>query len=219
MLRTLLERLYRSPVGRVMSFVTRAYATLHRPFMVYGYYDQGSRTFRKYVRMSSTVTVMNAKALTIGDHVWVWHHSILDATEGIVIEEGCQIGAWVGIFTHGSESSIRLLGARFVDVPNSDRRGYTRGSVKIGAYTFIAASSMVLPGVTIGKGCLVASGSVVSRSVPDYSVVGGNPAVVKGRTPDLDQRFFREHDFSETYYDPRALAEIKGSLGPRRPSS
>jgi len=218
MLRTLLEGMYRSPLGRVMSFATRAYATLHRPFMVYGYYDRGSRTFRKYVRMSSTVTIMNPKALAVGDHVWVWHHSILDATEGLVIEEGCQIGAWVGIFTHGSESSIRLLGERFVDIPNAQRKGYTRGAVKIGAYSFVGAGSMILPGVTIGKGCLVASASMVIRPVPDYSIVAGSPAVIKGRTPELDQRFFREHDFSDTYYDSQALAEIKGSLGPRRPS-
>jgi acetyltransferase-like isoleucine patch superfamily enzyme len=189
-----------------MSFVTRASATLHRPFMVYGYYDRG------------TVTIMNARALAVGDHVWVWHHTILDATEGLVIEEGCQIGAWVGVFTHGSESSIRLLGTRFVDIPNTERKGYTRGAVKIGAYTFVGAGSMILPGVTIGKGSLVASASMVIRSVPDYSIVAGSPAVVKGRTPELDQRFFREHDFSETYYDPQALAEIRGSLGPRRPS-
>jgi acetyltransferase-like isoleucine patch superfamily enzyme len=216
--RRLLERMYRSPLGRVMSLVPRAYAALHRPFMVYGYYDRGSGTFRKYVRMSSTVTIMNRDALTIGDHVWVWHHSILDATAGIVIEEGCQLGAWVGIFTHGSENSIRLLGQRFVDIPSAERIGYTRGRVRIGAYTFIGAASMVLPGVTIGKGCLIGSGSVVIRDTPDYSIVAGNPAVIKGRTPDLDQRFFREHDFSETYYDSRALAEIRGTLGPRQRS-
>lgn len=195
-----------------MSIVARAYAGLHRPFMVYGYYDHGSRTFRKYVRMSSTVTIMNEEALAIGDHVWVWHHSILDATAGLVIEEGCQIGAWVGIFTHGSQHSIRLLGERYVHIPAGERRGYTRGRVKIGAYTFIGAGAMVLPGVTIGKGCLIGAGALVTQDIPDYSIVVGSPGEIKGRTTDIDRRFFREHDFSETYYDSRALAEIGGSL-------
>ena len=91
--------------------------------MVYGYWDPGSRCFRKFVRMSSTVTIMNRSKLYVGNDVWVWHHSILDATDGIQIGEGCQIGAWVGIFTHGSENSIRLLGSRFVHIPNTEHPG------------------------------------------------------------------------------------------------
>ncbi len=42
----------------------------------------------------------------------------------------------------------------------------------------IGAGATILPGVTIGKGSLVAAGSVVTRSVPPYSVVAGNPARV-----------------------------------------
>ena len=208
----LLERMYRSPLGRVMSGVAHFCAKLQKPFMVYGYYDQSTRSFRKYTRISSTVTIMNDKALSVGDNVWVWHYSILDATQGLVIEEGCQLGAWVGIFTHGSESSIRLLGRQFVHIHNMERKGYTRGSVKIGAYTFIGAGSVVLPGVTIGKGCLIGTGTLVTKDVPDYSIVVGSPGQVKGSTVELDKKFFTDHDFSGTYYDPQALAKIKSTL-------
>lgn len=204
----LIERLYRSPLGRLISAVGRGAATLHRPFMVYGYVDPSTREFRKWTRMSSTVAIINDRSLSVGDHVWVWHYSILDATEGIVVEEGCQIGAWVGIFTHGSEHAIRLLGRRFVHTPNSQRAGYTRGPVTLGAYSFVGAGSIVLPGVTIGKGCLIAAGTIVSKDVPDFSVVVGPTAEIKSRTTDLDRRFFRKHDFSDTYYDPEALEEL-----------
>ena len=205
----LAERLYRSPLGRVISFLAHGAAKLQQPFMVYGYYDVASRSFRKYTRMSSSVSIMNRKALSVGDNVWVWHHSILDATEGLVIEDGCQIGAWVGIFTHGSESAVRLLGQRFVHIHNTERKGYTRGSVRIGAYTFIAAGSAVLPGVTIGKGCLIGAGTLVTKDVPDYSIVVGSPGKVVGSTLDMDTKFFRKHDFSDTYYDEAALLEIQ----------
>src|SRR4030042_229171 len=114
----LLELLDRSRFGRVMSFVVRVVAWVHKPFMVYGFYDYSSRSFRKYTRMSSNVVIINRKTLSIGDHVWVWHHTILDASHGLIIGEGCQIGAWVGIFTHGSQNSIRLLGREYVNVPN-----------------------------------------------------------------------------------------------------
>lgn len=205
----ILERLYRSPMAQVMSAIARLIAMLHKPFMVYGFSDPATGVFRKYTRLSSTTAIMNRKALAIGDDVWVWHYSILDATEGLTIEDGAQIGAWVGIFTHGSEHSIRLLGSRFVHVPNSERRGYSRGKVAIGAYTFVGAGSIILPGVTIGKGCLIGAGSLVSKSVPDYSIVVGSPAQVRGSTLDMDARFFKSEDYSDTYFDQTALAQIR----------
>jgi len=39
----------------------------------------------------------------------------------------------------------------------------------------------VLPGVTIGSGCVIAAGSVVTKDVPDNSVAAGVPAVVKSK--------------------------------------
>lgn len=208
----LLEGLYRSPLGRVMSFLGHLLARLHQPFMVYGFTDRATGLFRKYSRLSSSVSIMNPAALSMADHVWVWHYSILDATEGLVIEEGAQIGAWVGIFTHGSENSIRLLGRQFVHIPNSQRYGYSRGPVRIGAYTFIGAGSAVLPGVSIGKGCLIGAGSLVTRDIPDYSVAVGNPAQVKGSTLKIDSRFFKEQDVSGTYYDAEGLRRIQEFL-------
>lgn len=204
-----LERLYRTRFGSVMSTAAYLFSSIQRPFMVYGYYDYSSRKFRKYTRISSTVTIMNKKSLSIGDHVWVWHHSILDATEGLEIHEGCQIGAWVGIFTHGSERSIRLLGNQFVHIPNTKRSGYTRGGVVIGEYTFIGAGSVILPGIRIGKGCLIGTGTLVTKDVPNYSIVVGSPGQVRGSTIDLDKKSFMDDDFSNTYYDPEALAMIK----------
>ena len=206
------ERLYRSPFGYVMSLAANGFAKIQKPYMVYGYYDISTKRFRKYTRMSSTVTIMNRKGLSIGDDVWVWHHTILDATENITIEEGVQIGAWVGIFTHGSEKAVRLLGKQFVHIPNTERKGYTRGKVSIGAFTFIGAGSVILPGVEIGKGCLIGTGTLVTKSVPDYSIVVGSPGQVKGSTIDFDKKSFDHHDFSETYYDSEALLLLKEKM-------
>lgn len=212
MSRGLMERLYRSPFGRGMSFVANNVARIQKPFMVYGYHDPGSSQWHKFTRMSSTVTIMNRPGLKVANDVWVWHYAILDATEGISIDEGAQIGAYVGIFTHGSQISVRLLGKSFIDIPNVERHGYSRGSVKIGAYSFIGAGSMILPGVTIGKGCIIGAGSVVSKDVPNYSIVVGSPAKVVGSTIDMDTRYFRDEDYSETYYDAEALHLIRDKL-------
>jgi acetyltransferase-like isoleucine patch superfamily enzyme len=162
------------------------------------------------------VIILNKKGLSIADHVWVWHHSILDATEGLIIDAGVQIGAWVGIFTHGSERAVRLLGREFIHIPNNERLGYTRGSVKIGAYSFIGAGSVILPGITIGKGCLLGTGTLVTKDVPDYALFLGSPGEIKGSTLDLDEGFVLENDLSSTYYDMQALNIIKQKIATKK---
>ena len=57
----------------------------------------------------------------------------------------------------------------------------TRGlhvDTRIGARCFVGAHAIVLPGVTIGDGCIVGAGSVVTRDVPPATIVAGNPARV-----------------------------------------
>jgi len=54
--------------------------------------------------------------------------------------------------------------------------GGTRGDVVVGSDVWICSNSIVLSGVTIGHGAVIANGSVVSRDVAPYSVVAGNPA-------------------------------------------
>jgi serine acetyltransferase len=92
------------------------------------------------------------------------------------------------------------------------RKGYTRGSIKIGAYTLISAQSVILPGVTIGKGCIIGFGTLVTKDIPDYSIVFGIPGQIKGNTIERDKTFFKNEDFSDTYYDFEALALLKRSL-------
>lgn len=48
--------------------------------------------------------------------------------------------------------------------------------IAIGANAWIAGWSIILPGVTVGDGAVVAAGSVVAKNVEPWSVVGGNPA-------------------------------------------
>ncbi len=52
------------------------------------------------------------------------------------------------------------------------------GHTRIGRRCFIGARSMIMPGVVIGDGCVVAAGSVVTKDVPAGSIVAGNPAKV-----------------------------------------
>lgn len=50
------------------------------------------------------------------------------------------------------------------------------GKVVIKDWAYIGSHAQIMPGVTIGEGAMVAAGSIVTKSVPDGMVVGGNPA-------------------------------------------
>lgn len=62
------------------------------------------------------------------------------------------------------------------DIP-MNRQGFaTEKPVVIGDDVWIGARVIILPGVHIGTGAVVGAGAVVTKDVPDYAVVGGNPA-------------------------------------------
>jgi len=60
--------------------------------------------------------------------------------------------------------------------------------IVINDYAWIANGAIVLPGVTIGRGAVVGAGAVVSKDIPDWSIVVGNPAQIlnKRRLSDLN---------------------------------
>ena len=95
-------------------------------------------------------------------------------SEGYLIEIGdyVRLSPHVSIFTHGAIWSIRKY--------YKDSTVDQFGKVKIGSYSFIGANAMIMPGVTIGEKCIVASGSVVTKSIPDGCMVAGNPAKFMG---------------------------------------
>ncbi|PLW76477.1 chloramphenicol acetyltransferase [Cohaesibacter celericrescens] len=55
-------------------------------------------------------------------------------------------------------------------------RAQSRGDTVVGDDVWIGRNATILPGVTIGSGAIIAAGAYVSRDVPAYGVVGGNPA-------------------------------------------
>ena len=61
-------------------------------------------------------------------------------------------------------------------------QGYNTKKVNIDSNVWIATNAIILPGVTIGEGAVVAAGSVVTKDVDPNTIVGGNPAIfIKNR--------------------------------------
>ena len=61
----------------------------------------------------------------------------------------------------------------------------TKGDTRIGDGVWIGMRAMIMPGVTIGEGAVIAAGAVVTKDVEPYAIVGGNPAeVIRKRFPE-----------------------------------
>ena len=109
--------------------------------------------------------------VSIGDDSWLSPGSIIYTHEevGVFIGQRCDLGP-----------EIRLITGTHI-VGNSTRRagaGMAR-PIHIGDGCWIGARSTILGGVTIGNGCVVAAGSVVTKDVPDNTMVAGVPARIK----------------------------------------
>lgn len=170
-----------------------------RPVMVGGYKNHDG-VFCKNSRIGSSTTIIQSEKLQIQDHVYIGQYNFLDASNSLKIEEGCQITSYVSILTHSSHISIRLYGDQYINVSESDKVGYKRGPVLIGAYTFIGPHVVIMPGTKIGKGCIVSAFSYLDGEYPDFSVIGGQPAKVLKSTKELDQPFLDQDGTLKTNY-------------------
>ena len=57
-------------------------------------------------------------------------------------------------------------------------QGVTRQEIVVEDDCWLASGSIILAGVTVGRGSIIAAGAVVTKDVPPYSIVGGNPGKI-----------------------------------------
>jgi acetyltransferase-like isoleucine patch superfamily enzyme len=164
-----------------------------------GGFVRGDGEFLPNTRVSNASAIFARDRLDVGDHVFIGHFSVLDATYGLTIGEGCQIGFFTGIFTHSSHAAIRLYGRDYVSVP--DKKAYGTAPVSIGPYSFVGAHATILPGTRLGRGSIVSAYSLVKGEFPDFAVVEGNPAVVVGDTRKLDAALLARHPELRASYE------------------
>lgn len=117
---------------------------------------------------------INRFNIVIGKNTAINRKCYLDSRGGLKIGDNVCVSPEVQIITAQHK----------VNDPNF---AYVTKPVDIHDYVWIGTRAIILPGVTLGKGCVVAAGAVVSKSFPNYSVIGGVPAkLISKRTENLN---------------------------------
>lgn len=105
----------------------------------------------------------------IGNRVYIGQNVCIASINAITIMDLCVLSDHVYL-TDAFHGLNPLRG------PISEQPWESRGPITIGVSTFIGYRAVILPGVTLGKNCVVGANAVVTRSFPDYSMVAGAPA-------------------------------------------
>lgn len=123
----------------------------------------GTRVFidsRVYFRYPKKIKIGNDVSLNRGCEFYAsWH----DKQTFITLCNNIRVGPAVKFFAAGHDS-------QYLDLPDNAK------SIEVRDHVWIGGNSTILQGVTIGEGAIVAAGSVVTKDVAPYTIVGGVPA-------------------------------------------
>lgn len=123
---------------------------------------------------------LRKKGVKIGEGCFISTRRIPSESYLIEIGDYVRIAPETQFFTHGGLWSLRKK-------YNDDSIDYF-GKIKIGDYTYIGEGCKIMPGVSIGTNVIVGAGSILTKSVPDNSIVAGNPARIVGKTIDFYEK-------------------------------
>jgi len=141
------------------------------------------------IKRRARLDLFPSKVFKIGYRTIIEDYTIINNGMGdIIIGDRCGITSRVklvgpvtlgNLVTIGSGAQITGLTHNFEDItkPIKDQ-GVTPNRTVVKDNVWIGGNSVIIQGLKIGTHCIIASGSVVTRDVPSYSVVAGNPAKV-----------------------------------------
>ena len=124
----------------------------------------------KNVRIVSNIYISGKCRIDIHENTFIGHKVSFLGNGDFFIERNVDIGPFVKLLT--GTHKIDMLPYKAAGTGYNDKINLKEGC-------WIGANSTILPGVTIGKCSIIAAGSVVHKSVPDYCLYAGNPAIFK----------------------------------------
>lgn len=152
----------------------------------------------KNTRIGKNLNIFGAKYVYIGNNVIIKENVSFHVTggelkieDGVSLGKGCDIGCdnkiiikknvLFGPYVHISD---RDHGYQDINLPIISQGSYSKGPVIINEGCWFGFRSQVMSNVTIGRNCIIGAGCIVTKDIPDYSVVIGNPCrIVKQYNP------------------------------------
>ena len=110
--------------------------------------------------------------INIGNDVSIGNYSCITAIDEISIGDGCLFSEYVYISDHYHDANPNS------GIPPKYQPILSKNKVVIGENTFVGFRVSILSGVTIGRNCIVGAHSVVTKSIPDFTMVAGIPAKI-----------------------------------------
>ena len=134
------------------------------------------------IRRKARLDIIPSKKITLGKKSVIEDYT--HVTSRVKLVGPVTLGNYVTI---GSGAQITGLTHNYLDVTRPiAKQGVTPNRTVVEDDVWIGGNSCINQGITIGTHSIIASGSVVTKNVPPYSVVGGNPA-----------RILRQYDFEK----------------------
>lgn len=118
--------------------------------------------------------------------------------ESLTIGDFCSIASGVKFILGGNHRMNYISTFPFKYLLFEEKEAYSNGGIILEDDVWLGSDVTILSGVKLGKGCVVAAGSVVAKSFPEYSIIGGVPAKVIGkRFSDEIINLVKEIDYSK----------------------
>ncbi len=132
--------------------------------------DQGIRIGKNAIIGRNTILSCKGGSIELGDYANISAGCSLLSEEKITVGKHSFLAGYCYLVAGGNHSFERT------DIPIMFQPSLAKGGITIDEDAWLGASVIVLDGVSLGKGCVVGAGAVVTHSFPAYSVLVGVPA-------------------------------------------
>lgn len=150
------------------------------------------------INPKSQLDMLRERGLKVGENFNMFN-SVIDEGHCWLVEIGDDVTITNSIILAHDASMKNIIGKSKV------------GKVKIGDRVFIGYGSIILCNVSIGNDVIIGAGTVVSRDIPDNSIVVGNPSRIIGKASEFKEKhkkLINEKKSYDTYWPHKTKSEI-----------